>query len=306
MLERLDAGRIVVNNRRPLPPLFNVLAEAAKKEQPLEPVMEAIVRSFGFDSFMYGASISPHPGVEAQSWVFTTLPREWVMRYDQRAYIEVDPRILNTADKASPYVWDQATERGAPKGTARFLEDARKHGIASGVAMSVPSPLGLVVVAFNSSLDIIDTLRDLRIDGDLGDLDLIGRYFHDTFMASVVMRGIRPLAFGTPLAPQQRRCLAYVAHGYRTSEIAICTKRSERTVESHLCLARTKLGATNSTQAATIAVTHGFVRMGEVPSREEFLENPQRAPQRVRGSSKKGRRTDIRGGSIGSVGTGRP
>ena len=64
MLERLDGGSIIVNNQRPLPPLLNLLLEAVKNGQPLEPVMEAIIRSFGFDSFMYGASLSIRPDAE--------------------------------------------------------------------------------------------------------------------------------------------------------------------------------------------------------------------------------------------------
>ena len=63
------------------------------KRQPLQPIMESIVSELGFDSFMYGMSADPRPTRrDTRTFVWTTLPREWVMLYGERGYIEVDPR----------------------------------------------------------------------------------------------------------------------------------------------------------------------------------------------------------------------
>jgi len=58
------------------------LSRAAMKRQPLQPVMAEIVREMGFDSFMYGMSADPKPTRrDTRSYVWTTLPREWVELY---------------------------------------------------------------------------------------------------------------------------------------------------------------------------------------------------------------------------------
>ena len=55
------------------------LSKAALKRQPLQPVMEAIVKELGFDSFMYGMSADPKPTRrDTRSFVWATLPRGWV------------------------------------------------------------------------------------------------------------------------------------------------------------------------------------------------------------------------------------
>ena len=112
MLQSLAPGGVMLEGARFLPQILSPLIAAAERAEPLEPVVSAIVRMFGFDTFLYGASLSARPGQEALSYVFTTSPRDWVVRYDQRAYIEVDPRVLYSFESAMPYIWDQASERG--------------------------------------------------------------------------------------------------------------------------------------------------------------------------------------------------
>src|SRR5437867_12673611 len=100
MLRSLGPGKLALDGMRFLPPILSPLIDAAKRGQPLEPIVAGIVRMFGFDTFMYATSLSLRRGQEAISYVFTTLPREWVVRYDQQAYIEVDPRVVDSVERA--------------------------------------------------------------------------------------------------------------------------------------------------------------------------------------------------------------
>jgi len=76
-----------------VPSLLKPLVSASALGHDLAPVIIQITKSLGFDNFMHGVSLSIHPNSESHSFVFTTLPIEWVMIYDQRAYLEADPRI---------------------------------------------------------------------------------------------------------------------------------------------------------------------------------------------------------------------
>src|SRR6266699_1109619 len=118
MLRNLAIGKVVLERAKYMPSALRPLVLAAEAGEPLEPPLTVIVRDFGFDSFMYAMSVDPQitrtrPARECQAYVFTTLPVEWVIRYDQIAYIEIDPRILKTWESALPLVWDLQSEKGA-------------------------------------------------------------------------------------------------------------------------------------------------------------------------------------------------
>jgi LuxR family quorum-sensing transcriptional regulator LasR len=285
MLHSLGPGKVALEGSRFFPPILSPLINAAKGGEPLEPIVAAIIRMFGFDSFMYATSLSPRRGQEAISYVFTTLPREWVIRYDQMAYIEADPRVLYTFDSAIPFVWDQESERGKSTAIDAFLDDARSHGVASGVSFVIYSPVGgHVLVAFNSAQPEIDDLRRFEISRNLGDMVLLGLYFHELFMKTVVERGLPPKFQGAPLSPQEKRCLALSAHGYTSRRIASVLKISERTVELYFSQLRAKLNVTTRQEAVGKAIEERIIRHGQLPDLlSEILH--QRSPRNARGGN---------------------
>jgi DNA-binding CsgD family transcriptional regulator len=278
MLHRLAPGGVTLEGARFLPQILSPLIAAGEQGEPLEPVVSAIVRMFGFDTFLYGASLSVRPDQEAISYVFTTAPRDWVAHYDQRAYIEVDPRVLYSFDSAMPYIWDQASEHGKSAATNAFLDDAAAHGVASGVAFAIhAAPQGHVLIAYNSAKGEITDLRRLEIARNLGDMYLLGIYFHELFMKTVIARGLPPRIQGAPLSPQEKRCLLFAAHGYTSRYIAAALGISERTVELHFSHVRSKLGVANRQAAVAKAIDEGIIRRGEPPAKSSPAE-PHRNP----------------------------
>lgn len=266
MLETLGPARPNRNSAQFLPAVLSPLVAAAERGEALMPAVSAVVKALGFDSFMYGTSLCTRPSSEQKSYVFTTLSPDWVMRYDQRAYIEVDPRVLHTFDSAMPLVWDQQTERGKNAVTDAFLADAAENGVASGVTIAVYSAReGHVVVAFNSANPIIDEVRQYGVSRNIGDMFLMAVYFHELFMRTVVARGIPPASQGAPLSPQEKKCLMFAAHGFTSREIASELYISERMVELHFSHLRSKLGAANRQEAVAKAVATLIIRRGELP-----------------------------------------
>jgi DNA-binding CsgD family transcriptional regulator len=264
MLHSLGPGKVDLQGTRFLPPILSPLITAAQQDEPLEPVVSAIIRMFGFDSFMYATSLSPRRGQEAISYVFTTLPREWVFRYDHKGYVEADPRVLYSFDSALPFIWDQDTERGKRAATDAFLDDAAAHGVASGVSFVVYSPVGgHVLVSFNSTRPFMDDLRRFEISRNLGDMILLGVYFHELFMKTVVERGLPPKSQGAPLSPQEKRCLILAAHGYTSRRIASTLKISERTVELYFSQLRAKLNVKTRNEAVGKAIDERIIRRGQ-------------------------------------------
>ena len=81
----LHPGQVNLRPGQFIPPFLASLVAAAEKGNDLLPYVESITKNLGFDSFMYGATATPKPDHEGKSYVYTTMPREWVGRYDQMA-----------------------------------------------------------------------------------------------------------------------------------------------------------------------------------------------------------------------------
>ena len=166
MLTSVTPATKPARSHRYAPPLLDPLIETAESGRDTVPVVQAITKALGFDSFLYGAATATaatHDS-EGKSYVYTTLPKEWVARYDQLAYIESDPRLMLTWDSSFPLVWDQANVRGLSSKSDRFLDDAMRFGIASGVCFMFHGPYSShVIVALNSSVAIVDDIREQAI-----------------------------------------------------------------------------------------------------------------------------------------------
>jgi DNA-binding CsgD family transcriptional regulator len=235
------------------------LLAAAAAGEPLEPVMQAIVRGFGFESFVYGMTTDPRPHHDSRSYVWTTLPREWIAEYDKNAYVEVDPRITLTWGRTAPLIWDAATIGGDAK-VRHFLDHAARYGIRSGVAVAFSDPTHARFGAgFNSPVSPVDELRRQAITSCLGSLMVLTAGFHDLFMARVVSRGLPPSQQGAPLSPRERQCLQMAAHGLTSADIGLKLGITERTANFHFSNLISKLGVLNRHEAIAKALTSGLI-----------------------------------------------
>src|ERR1700739_2151628 len=133
MIKNIKIGKVLLPRTPYTPKGLLPLIDAVAVGEPLESLLTAIVNRLGFDSFMFGMSACPTLNHESQIYAYTTLPAEWVARYDQMDYVEIDPRVLKTRDNPLPLLWDSRSERGDQR-TDAFLDDAAAHGVSSGFA----------------------------------------------------------------------------------------------------------------------------------------------------------------------------
>ena len=256
----------VVTASRPhlVPDLLLPLVTAVNEQGALERGVLEITRGLGFDSFMYGISTSHDPVQESKSYVFTTLPWEWVLRYDQQAYIEIDPRVRHWNTNSTPLIWDRYLDHQRNERIEAFFEDAARHGVGSGVAFALHAAhsagVGVALVALNSRERVIDDGRRREILKSLGDILLFGIYFHDLFMKNVVGKGVAPRTQGVPLSEREKQCLTLAAHGHTSHDIAIKLAIAERTVQFHFDSIRSKLAAGNRQEAIAKAIGLGIIR----------------------------------------------
>jgi DNA-binding CsgD family transcriptional regulator len=242
------------------PHVLQPLVDAAARGDDLTPVVTAIVQALGFDSFAYALTTSNRPDKEAQVFVYTTMPAEWMMIYDQKAYCEVDPRMQLVARSTMPILWEQRDFRGKNSRQDEFLNDAAKYGTLSGLIYALYDiSHGGFITVFNSTIATVDTARHQLIQRNLPELLAFGHYFHEWFMKSVIDKGIPSRLKDVPLSPREREVLRNVAHGLTTDDIAEKLDISERTVRFHLDSVRTKLGAANRQEAVAMGMQLGLV-----------------------------------------------
>jgi DNA-binding CsgD family transcriptional regulator len=246
-----------------LPPLLLELVEAARAGGDLVPAVLAIIRKLGFDGFFYAtASYHLRPNNDERIYYFTTLSREWVIRYDQRAYVECDPRVLYSFESALPLVWDQASERGKNPKTDAFLRDAAAHGVGSGVAFPVYAGYpARTLVSLSHSTPVIDDARRMQIAANLGNIVILGQCFHEVFVKGVIEKGLAPHFEGTPLSPRERQCLQMAAHGMTGADIAFKLGITERGVTYHFANIVSKLGVLNRHEAIAKGIAQGLIRL---------------------------------------------
>jgi len=260
MLKSLHLGPACVDSSRVLPPIIIPLVRAAECGFDLLSEVESITHHFGFDTFMYGVTVSAQPDNDSCIYAFTTLPREWVVRYEQKAYIEVDPRISDAWDRTMPAVWDQTTVRGRSPATDEFLDDALIHGIGSGVCMPLPDALGTRrLIVFNSSAPVLSEERRQRIARDMGDMLVFANYFHEIFMKAVVAKKVPPKAAGMKLSAREVECLRLAANGLTTETIAEKLGIAASTAQFHFNSIRSKLAAGNRQEAIARAIRDGLI-----------------------------------------------
>ena len=241
------------------------LSSAALQNRPLQPVMKSIVAELGFDSFMYGMSADPSPTRrETRTFVWTTLPREWVVLYGRRGYIEVDPRVTQTYNRNVPFVWDATEYRGDPQ-CRDFLADAARYGVASGVAISFRDPdHGRVLVAVDSRITPMDDARRQFVAMKLGEIVLLAMSFHDFFMAHLVDYEPSLMVRVASLSPRETQCLEMAANGMTSVDIAIKLGIKPRTANFHFGKIVTKLGVLNRKEAIAIGIARGLIRTNPV------------------------------------------
>jgi DNA-binding CsgD family transcriptional regulator len=261
MLVRIEPVSIELPPLVSVPPSLSPLIEAAKSGASLRASIEQITQEMGFASFMYGVGTGKTLHRDERYFVWSTVSPAWIAEYDQKSYVEVDPRVTHgwTA-LPPPLIWDRSIARGDPKVEA-FLERAAAHGIGSGVAIYLHDYESKVLVALNQSQRVISDPRRAEITRLLGDAMQLASIFHLIFMKGVVAKGIAPMQQGSPLSARELQCLALAARGMTSIDIGEKLAITDRTVNFHFSNIISKLGALNRKEAIAIGMAHGLIHV---------------------------------------------
>lgn len=207
--------------------------------------------------FAYGVQI-PTSLVRPHLFVISNLPGAWRRQYHAQGYLRIDPVVQHCFRRVTPLLWgDAETLYGHKRETRRFLQDARQHGLRSGICIPLNGARGeraaLTLLSGEAPQDNRERLLEC-----LPDLTLLATHVHEAFQR--VRRG-RP---GDPerigLTRRERECLLWSAEGKTTAETSQILGIVDRTVIYHLQNAADKMNVRTRRQAVVRAVSQALIR----------------------------------------------
>jgi DNA-binding CsgD family transcriptional regulator len=259
MLEAISPGARPVTWSGAVPDIVRPLLEANREHRCLTQALQAVIVGLGFESFGYLYATQPLPTRESRSYAWSTVAPEWLRIYDERGYLEIDPRLTETVNRASPLVWDRHAFPDSP--TLRdFFDAAAQFGVCSGIAMSLRDhTFPRVLFSLNSSAPRFDDQLLKRLANSLGDVMALGTFVHAIFMSDATSRSSAVPMHGRPLSARERTCLQFAAKGLNSAQIGASLGISERTVHTHFANILSKLEVSNRQEAIAFAVSHGLI-----------------------------------------------
>ena len=232
-----------------VPPIARPLVDAKAAGQQLAAALQKIVRGLEFAHFTYRVTASLRPAHEPHACTWTSAPGEWARLYDERAYIEIDPRLSAGWDSPLPWLWDRTHCASSPA-ERHFFDAAARYGVNSGVAVALQHRFDAPgIFVLSSAIPVNDSARRRHVANILGQVMVLATFVHDLFLASVIDRCLPVPSEGRPLSARERQCLQLAARGMRSREIGVALRIGEQTVESHFANLLTKLGAATRLEA---------------------------------------------------------
>ncbi|WP_293572797.1 LuxR family transcriptional regulator [Phaeobacter sp.] len=223
--------------------------DAATSVEDLRELIKRICDSFGVNHGMYHWVDSA-----GDHYYFGTYSDEWVTRYQERAYVRVDPVIIGCHQRFHPVDWRRLD--WSPKAAREFLQDALDHDVGNqGYSIPIRGPNGQFAL-FTISHTCDDAEWDKFTERHSRDLILLGHYMNRKVLEFEPDRGPDQVQ---PLSPREIDALTLLAMGYSRAQVAKTLSISEHTLRVYIESARFKLGAINTTHAIARAISLGLI-----------------------------------------------
>ena len=98
-----------------------------------------LARGLGFDRVLVGVVASRHAPFES-AFLRSNYSEDWRERYDRNGFAYVDPTVSHALSSSLPLVWEPGTFASSDQ--QALYEEARMHGLRSGVTLPVHGPQG--------------------------------------------------------------------------------------------------------------------------------------------------------------------
>ena len=234
----------------PTEPLLNRAFDLIDTDAPVETLVYDLRDLLGFDHIVYTTALSTvDPTIKPL--VRTTFPADWLKRYVEKSYEDVDPVLKRGYASALPFRWSEVDIRGAD--TASMMGDAVRHGIGpNGFSIPIVSKTGRRGLFSITGADPAIAWNAF-FASNVTSLTQVAHRLHKQITTKISSEG------DLHLSGREIECLAWCARGKEAGDIAVILGLSIHTVREYLKSARFKLDCSNLPQAVAKAITRGLI-----------------------------------------------
>ncbi|HET7847672.1 MAG TPA: LuxR family transcriptional regulator [Pseudolabrys sp.] len=237
------------NRRKQLDDTLTFIRDIDRAASPAEicGVILKAVRPYGFGNILAGTI--PLPGAtqsqQESNVVLADWPMDWAQRYFSSGYLFVDPAIRRVTSDVSPFMWSELAPFCRDDAMARrVMNEAGDFQLKCGFTVPLVTLEG-EVAGFSIAGPRVEMPPSLR-----GMMSLVTAY---AFGHALNLRVKRIEAANARITPREQEILQWAAAGKTEWEIGEILNISEHTVDKFFRSARSKLNATNRTQAVAEA-----------------------------------------------------
>jgi DNA-binding CsgD family transcriptional regulator len=230
-------------------------------------IQEALTFSaagLGFDSYVLGIVANDRrPDAESRTYVITDQVDTWVRMYDERAYLELDPRVELASEPGYSF-WEAREFDKNPRHKV-FLKESGNNGIESGlvIGLCTRDPPSYAMLSFNRAAP---TLQRWNAEQRLliaGQASMLGKVLSRTVRRFLNDQGLLFPAPPMKLNTRERDILTLAAAGKTSKEIAAAVGVAKITIDMHVGAILSKMGALNRNQAIAKAIANKLIEVDD-------------------------------------------
>ncbi|WP_447834652.1 LuxR family transcriptional regulator [Aeromonas veronii] len=229
---------------------------AATDEQSIVSLLRSLCQQMGFDHFRLGF-ISPSSIQRPDVRIFNGCPSPWVQTYDEKGLFTVDPVVRKGMAQSMPILWANLITECCDQHDTAGLEVmmlAQEAGLRDGITIPWHGPNGHVGL-----LSLIT--RTPRTEHQWLSAAPFLSWLSSHIFEAVVRVCTSAMPLRVPLSLRELEVCHWAAEGKQVSDIAQILGITPRTVTFHLERITEKLGASSKSQAISLALKQGLVRL---------------------------------------------
>lgn len=229
----------------------------ARNEADLKASAQRITQQLGYDNFQYGLAYRQAGDDELRYYLLGSYPEQWLDRYFDQRYIDIDPSMLHCVGNSTPLIWTHRLH-DAPK-VIDMHHDAISLGINGGGCIPVHTPWlnGAGMLCLSSREDADKAAP--RAAETVGLWMLFACYLNQA-VRNLALPDDMGFRQKEELTPRELECLRWAAKGLAAKLIADRMGVSAATVNAHYLPAiRRKLQVRTTREAVSVAVYHRLI-----------------------------------------------
>jgi DNA-binding CsgD family transcriptional regulator len=219
-----------------------------------------VTSALGFDSFVFGIVANDRrPDAESRTYVITNQADAWVRRYDERAFLELDPRIELAGEPGYAF-WEARQFRKDPRHRL-FLRESAVYGIESGlvIGLCTRDPPSYAMLGLNRATAALDQWSAEQRLMIAGQASILGKVLSRTVRRFLKEQELLFPAPPMKLNVREHEILSLAAAGKSSKEIASTLGIAKITVDMHVATTLSKMGALNRYQAIAKAIANRLI-----------------------------------------------